>query len=208
MDMFRRQVSVESLIEEYAGAYNDEEPWDKDDEAHSAWGRNRVSDKSSYEMRLRGLSGVIKNADMDNIMQRAAMKQGSVSMPDQEPLDETHTWQHVTSLPLSQQPSGTNSNSSVQLDGVSATVEEDMAVSARVSKAGLQAGRASVRPEVAPKEVDSSSSEASSLTATPAQSQSTSRTASSANPDSRHTPVDQQDSPPSMWGSGPLFPPR
>jgi hypothetical protein len=203
--MFRRQVSVESLIEEYAGAYDDQEPRDKDDAAHSAWGRNQVSDRSSYEMRLRGLSGVIKKTDMDNIMQRASMEQGRVAMPDQEPLDETHTWQHVTSLPLSQQPSGTNSNSSVQLDGVSATVEEDMAVSAR---AGLQAGRASVRPEVVPKEVDSSSSESSSLTATPTQSQTTSRTASSANPDSRHTPVDQQDGPPSMWGNGPLFPPH
>ena len=40
------------------------------------------------------------------------------------PADQVHTWRHVSSLPLSQQPSGTNSTSSLQLDGVSAIVEK------------------------------------------------------------------------------------
>lgn len=196
------QVSVDTLIEEYAGAYAGQEPRANNGMAYYASGPSQMLDASSYEMRLRGLSGIISNAEMDSIMKLEAMEHGIGVNAIHEPLDETHTWQHVTSLPLSQQPSGTNSYSSVQLDGVSATIEEDLTLSAKVSKTGLNAGRASVRSGVEPEEVDEDSSSEDE----PTQSEATSRTVSSANPDSRNTPVDQQDGPPSMWGNGPLFP--
>lgn len=196
------QVSVDTLIEEYAGAYDGQEPRVSKGMAYHASGPSQILDASSYEMRLRGLSGIISDTEMDSFMKLEAMEQGMGANAVHEPLDETHTWQHVTSLPISQQPSGTDSYSYTQLDGVSATIEEDLTLSGKVSKAGLDAGRASVRSGVEAEEVDEDSSSEDE----PTQSESTSRTESSANPDCRNTPVVQQDGPPSMWGNGPLFP--
>jgi len=196
---------VESLIEEYTGAYDGKDVWDRSAPTGEGTWLDPSVKASSFEMQLRGMSSIIKTEDMDDIMRRVVKTEhGRRGIPDDEPLDVTHTWQHVTSLPLSQQVSATNSNSSVQLDAVTASVEDYHAISAKVTQSGFLGSRASVRSSMASREVDdSSSSDDEPITQSDtASSANPSRTASIAN---RITPVEYE-GPPSMWGGGPLFP--
>lgn len=198
-----QEVSVESLIDEYAGAHYSKDVWDSSAPTIERTSLAPFVEASLYEMQLRGMSAIIKTEDMDDIMRKVVeTDKKQRGFQEDEPLDETHTWQHVTSLPLSQQVSATNSNSSVQLDAVTASVEEDLAMSAKVTQIGLH--RASIRSNTASREIaDSSSSDDEPTTQSDtASSANPSRTASITN---RITPV-EHDGPPSMWGGGPVFP--